>query len=151
MLVTFPTPTISGRSRVHSAYEMKSDYSEWFVEYQIGLVPISRVFPEMKDFSFYHTVKSSYNAAEYFKEALFLVMELPERILSSTSPNCDAISPYKVQASGHISEKLNNKELTGRGIINPEKPFHNKEIEAPMIPAMSALGLTAIVTIPKRV
>ncbi|KAL8118522.1 hypothetical protein AgCh_016154 [Apium graveolens] len=28
-------------------YEMKSDYSEWFLKYQIDLAPISKAFPEM--------------------------------------------------------------------------------------------------------
>lgn len=42
-------------------------------------------------------------------------------------------------------------ELTGRGIINPEKTFHNAKNAAAMIAAMSALGVTATVIIPKRV
>ncbi|KAK1362994.1 F-box domain-containing protein [Heracleum sosnowskyi] len=78
------------RPSVHSAfsvYEMKSDYSEWFVKYQIDLVPISIAFPEMKDCSFF-PFESCYNAAvasiirrENFKEDSFLVLVLPGKII----------------------------------------------------------------------
>ncbi|KAK1362950.1 F-box family protein [Heracleum sosnowskyi] len=107
-LQTFPSPPISewsvdksyfGESEDHlhytevcpfdssfRVYEMKSDYSEWFVKYQIDLVPISITFPEMKDCFFYTC--DSFNAAvvslirrENFKEDSFLVLEIPGKII----------------------------------------------------------------------
>ncbi|XP_017217493.2 F-box protein At5g07610 [Daucus carota subsp. sativus] len=69
-----------------NVYEMKSDYSGWFVKYQIDLVPISKAFPVMKERAYYSG--ESFNAAvallvrtDNFKEDSFLVLELPGQII----------------------------------------------------------------------
>ncbi|KAL8118618.1 hypothetical protein AgCh_016221 [Apium graveolens] len=71
-----------------SVYEMKSDYSLWFVKYQIDLDPISRVFPEMtKHKAIFHD-KNEYAVAvlslirrENFREDPFLVLEIPGKVI----------------------------------------------------------------------
>ncbi|KAK1362948.1 F-box domain containing protein [Heracleum sosnowskyi] len=70
-----------------SVYEMKSDYSMWFVKYQIDLDPIFRAFPEIKDitsfeYQFYYAVKVfSLIRRENFHEDSFLVLEIPGKVI----------------------------------------------------------------------
>ncbi|KAL1810500.1 hypothetical protein ACET3Z_027490 [Daucus carota] len=71
-----------------SVYEMKSDYSEWFVKYRIDLDPISKVFPEMTKHEFLSRKKSDYAVGvlslirrESFQEDSFLVLEIPGKAI----------------------------------------------------------------------
>ncbi|KAK1363002.1 F-box domain-containing protein [Heracleum sosnowskyi] len=71
-----------------SVYEMKSDYSEWFVKYQIDLDPISKVFPEMTKHKYIFRDKSDYAVAvlslirrENFREDSFVVLEIPGKAI----------------------------------------------------------------------
>ena len=71
-----------------SVYEMKSDYSEWFVKYRIDLDPISKVFPEMTEHEFLSRKKSDYAVGvlslirrESFQEDSFLVLEIPGKAI----------------------------------------------------------------------
>lgn len=72
-----------------SVYEMKSDYSEWFVKYRIDLDPISRAFPEMKEKDIFD-VNCEYQYAvnvlslvrrENFQEDSFLILDVPGKII----------------------------------------------------------------------
>ncbi|KAL8118509.1 hypothetical protein AgCh_016147 [Apium graveolens] len=75
------------RSTSISVYEMKSNYSEWFLKYQIDLAPISKAFPEMtgyKAFGFkynYAVELLSVVRRENFEEDSFLVLGVPGKIL----------------------------------------------------------------------
>lgn len=71
-----------------SAYEMKSDYSGWFLKYQIDLDPISKVFGEMtkyqsifNDTNYYAVAVLSLIRRENFREDPFLVLEIPGKII----------------------------------------------------------------------
>ncbi|KAL1805669.1 hypothetical protein ACET3Z_028737 [Daucus carota] len=69
-----------------SMYEMKSDYSGWFVKYRIDLAPIAKVFPEMKIFNYYHkhdyeVVVLSLVRRENFWENSFLVLKIPCKVI----------------------------------------------------------------------
>ncbi|KAL8118508.1 F-box protein At5g07610-like [Apium graveolens] len=110
-LGTFPRPPISvestsyrsfyfGESEGHlhfteacpcttslSVYEMKSDYSKWFLKYQINLAPISKIFPEMTN---YKVFRCRYKFAvdlmslvrrENFQEDSFLVLAIPGEVI----------------------------------------------------------------------
>ncbi|KAL8118614.1 F-box protein At5g07610-like [Apium graveolens] len=69
-------------------YEMKSDYSGWFVKYQIDLDPISKVFPEMTKQKFIFHDRNDYAVAvlslirrENFREDPFLTLEVPGKVI----------------------------------------------------------------------
>ncbi|KAK1362949.1 F-box domain containing protein [Heracleum sosnowskyi] len=70
-------------------YEMKNDYSEWFVKYEIDLDPISKVFPEIKDEAISEDQKGDDYAVdvlslirrENFLEDSFLVLEIPGKAI----------------------------------------------------------------------
>ncbi|KAK1362966.1 putative F-box domain-containing protein [Heracleum sosnowskyi] len=68
-------------------YEMKSDYSGWFLKYQIDLDPISKVFPEMtKNKAIFHD-KNDYAVLslirrENFREDSFLILEIRGKVIS---------------------------------------------------------------------
>lgn len=71
-----------------NVYEMKSDYSEWFVKYQVELDPISKAFPEMTKHKHIFRDKSDYKVAvfslirrENFQEDSFLVLEIPGKAI----------------------------------------------------------------------
>ncbi|KAK1362968.1 F-box domain containing protein [Heracleum sosnowskyi] len=71
-----------------SVYEMKSDYSGWFLKYQIDLDPISKVFPEMTEHKAIFHDKNDYAVAvlslirrENFREDPFLVLEVPGKVI----------------------------------------------------------------------
>ena len=71
-----------------SMYEMKSDYSGWFVKYRIDLAPIAKVLPEMTkhmslsyDKSDYAVVVLSLVRRENFREDSFLVLEIPGKVI----------------------------------------------------------------------
>ncbi|KAL1802616.1 hypothetical protein ACET3Z_031263 [Daucus carota] len=65
-------------------YEMKNDYSGWFVKYRVDLAPIAKVYSEMtKHMSLFYD-KSDYAVSvlslvrrENFREDSFLVLEIP--------------------------------------------------------------------------
>ncbi|XP_074359073.1 F-box protein At5g07610-like [Apium graveolens] len=112
-LETFPRPPIGARStsrrslyfaqsedHLHvigifpgatslSVYEMKNDYSEWFVKYKIDLDPISRIFPEMKDRAVLEDQSGDVYAVdvlslirrEHVLEHSFLVLEIPGKAI----------------------------------------------------------------------
>ncbi|WOG83601.1 hypothetical protein DCAR_0102778 [Daucus carota subsp. sativus] len=114
-LGTFPRPPIHLRSRTErtvyfgesedhlhvtevrvgdtslSVYEMKSDYSEWFVKYQIDLDPIFKVFPQRRARSFYKATSDDKIAYEFnvlslirrenFREDSFLVLEIHGQVI----------------------------------------------------------------------
>ncbi|KAK1363092.1 F-box domain-containing protein [Heracleum sosnowskyi] len=110
-LETFPRPPIVGRSTLKgslyfgesedhlhvtevtsydtslSVYEMKSDYSEWFVKYRINLAPISKVFPDMMKHEAcfeghrYAVGVLSLIRRENFQEDSFLVLEIPGKAI----------------------------------------------------------------------
>ncbi|KAL1832757.1 hypothetical protein ACET3Z_002408 [Daucus carota] len=114
-LGTFPRPPIHVRSRtgrtlyfgesedhLHvievrvgdtslSVYEMKSDYSEWFVKYQIDLDPIFKVFPQRRARSYYKATSDDKIAYEFnvlslirreiFREDSFLVLEIHGQVI----------------------------------------------------------------------
>ncbi|WOH14667.1 hypothetical protein DCAR_0934187 [Daucus carota subsp. sativus] len=69
-------------------YEMKSDYSGWFVKYWVDLAPIAKVFSEMnKHMSIFHD-KFDYAVSvlslfrrENFREDSFLVLEIPGKVI----------------------------------------------------------------------
>ncbi|KAK1363310.1 hypothetical protein POM88_038871 [Heracleum sosnowskyi] len=71
-----------------SVYEMKSDYSEWFVKYEIDLAPISKVVPEMTNHKA-HFNGGNNNAVgvlslirrENFQEDSFLLLEIPSKAI----------------------------------------------------------------------
>ncbi|KAL8118607.1 F-box protein At5g07610-like [Apium graveolens] len=67
-------------------YEMKSDYSEWFIKYQIDLGPICKVFPDITTKSVfpldnYKVAVLSIIRREKFREDSFLVMEIPGKVI----------------------------------------------------------------------
>lgn len=71
-----------------SVYEMKSDYSEWFIKYWIDLAPISKVFPEMTESKARYHLGNNYAVAvlslirrENFQEDSFLVLEIPGKAI----------------------------------------------------------------------
>ncbi|KAK1398464.1 F-box domain containing protein [Heracleum sosnowskyi] len=71
-----------------SMYEMKSDYSGWFVKYRIDLAPIAKVFPEMTKHRSLFYDKTDYAVAvlslvrrENFREDSFLVLEIPGKAI----------------------------------------------------------------------
>ncbi|KAK1363060.1 putative F-box domain-containing protein [Heracleum sosnowskyi] len=107
-LETFPRPPIAARSggrtlyfgesqnHLHvvdillfslNVYEMKSDYSEWFIKYQIDLDSISKVFPEMTDGKNYYAVavlsliRREKFEEDSFLEESFLVLEIPGKAI----------------------------------------------------------------------
>lgn len=71
-----------------TVYEMKSDYSGWFVKYRIDLDPIAKVFPEMTKHMSLSYDKTDYAVAvlslirrENFREDSFLVLEIPGKAI----------------------------------------------------------------------
>ncbi|XP_017231854.1 F-box protein At5g07610 [Daucus carota subsp. sativus] len=72
-----------------SVYEMKSDYSEWFVKYRIDLDPISRDFPEIKEKDMFDEENDhepvvnvlSLIRRENFHEDSFAVLEIPGKAI----------------------------------------------------------------------
>ncbi|KAK1363093.1 putative F-box family protein [Heracleum sosnowskyi] len=71
-----------------SVYEMKSDYSEWFVKYQLDLAPISKVFPEMTKNKARLDGQNNYAVdvlslirRENFQEDSFLVLKIPGKTI----------------------------------------------------------------------
>ena len=69
-------------------YEMKNDYSGWFVKYRVDLAPIAKVYSEMtKHMSLFYD-KSDYAVSvlslvrrENFREDSFLVLEIPVKVI----------------------------------------------------------------------
>ncbi|KAK1353640.1 putative F-box domain-containing protein [Heracleum sosnowskyi] len=110
-LGTFPRPPINGKLTSRSSYfgesedhlhfigvcpnatsvgvyELKSDYSEWFIKYWIDLAPISKVFPEMTKHKACYVDGNTYAFAvlslirrENFQEDSFLVLEIPGKVI----------------------------------------------------------------------
>ncbi|KAK1350229.1 putative F-box family protein [Heracleum sosnowskyi] len=73
---------IEGYATSLSVYEMKNDYSGWFVRYQIDLDPISEVFPKMPTlFKDYTVFVLSLIRREKFQEDSFLVLEIRSKVI----------------------------------------------------------------------
>lgn len=61
-------------------YEMKNDYSGWFVKYKVDLSPVCQVFPEMSADN--HLVYIlSLITREKFEEDPFLVFQIPNKVI----------------------------------------------------------------------
>lgn len=78
----FPNATSLG------VYELKTDYSEWFIKYWIDLAPISKVFPEMTKHKACYVDGNTYVfdvlsliRRENFQEDSFLVLEIPGKAI----------------------------------------------------------------------
>ncbi|KAL6535679.1 hypothetical protein OROMI_027053 [Orobanche minor] len=71
-----------------SVYELKSDYSEWFIKYWIDLASISKFIPEMTKYKACYVDGKTYAFAvlslirrEKFQEDSFLVLEIPGKVI----------------------------------------------------------------------
>lgn len=64
-----------------TVYQMKSDYSGWFLKYDVDLSPVAQVFPQMKEAAPDDVYLLSLVTKENFEEDSFLVLHIPGKAI----------------------------------------------------------------------